>query len=266
MFAFRVACFLLPFGNIFHIVAYITFMKKYILCTLVMTLSILAVGITLIGGASQSNTVMATSVNQVQYSNITVTGVGVVHVRPDFANINLTVETRNRNLAEAQKENTQRVQRLIKMLGEQGISEDSICTSWFNIYPEHDYGHYDRVSGHRVSNQLNVKVRDINNVGKIIDLAAAIGVTSVGGVQFGISDNTSAYNAALVKAIESAEQKALLLSAVTDIGDIKIISVKETNYYGFGGYSYRSYSVDGTPIRSNDIEVTAHVEVAFGIV
>ncbi|MCL2375298.1 MAG: SIMPL domain-containing protein [Firmicutes bacterium] len=196
-----------------------------------------------------------------------VTGTGVVKAKPDFASISLSIETRSSNLEDAQRENTKIVENLIKMLKEQNINKQDITTNWFNIYPEYDYSLGQRLLGHRVSNQLSVKVRDIASVGKIIDLSIAAGANIISGVQFGVEDGSAAYNKAMVKAVETAIQKAVVLSKAAGFEDVKIVFVKETsvNYFGFGRHCYAgSYADSGhTIIMNNDIDITASVEIVF---
>jgi len=238
--------------------------KKY--CLSVIVLVIFVLGIAFIN-TSQAPSVNAFS-NNADFS-ITVTGTGIVSVRPDIATINLNVETKNKNLEIAQSQNAGIMKRLIDVLKQQDITEDDISTVWFNIYPEYDYnsGFEQRFSGHRVSNQLCIKIRDIASVDKIINLSTAAGATTVSGIQFGVENNSEAYNEALVKAIESAKQKAAVLSSVTDLNELRVVSVKENPVYhfGFGRYDrvISSESLGGASIMHNDIEVSATVEVVF---
>jgi len=249
-------------------------MKKHFFAPLMLVISVLALGLGIATNTNSLRTNFSTAASvtvSAHYGNIsqslTVTGTGIVKVKPDFATINLSVETKDKNLESAQKENAKIVERLVDALALQNISKEDIMTNWFNIYPEYDYNFGQRLTGHRVSNHLSVKVRDVENVGKIIDLATATGANIVSGVQFGIENNSAAYNEALIKAIDSARQKAAVLAAAADIGKIRIISVKETsfNHIGFARYDYSMPCFGGsTSILHNNIEVTATVKVVFG--
>jgi len=179
---------------------------------------------------------------------ITVSGTGTVCVPADFATINLSVETKGRNVEVVHRENDQIIQILIAALKEQNIDESDIATSWFNIYPNYE-------NNYTVSNQLSVKVRDTKNVGKIISIATAAGANNINGVQFGVEDNPAAYNLALTKAIEDAKRKAKVIANT----DLKIASIKE----GHNFCSYRSF--EGTPILGKDLEIVASVEITFDL-
>jgi len=248
-------------------------MKKYFLICVILLTTALAIGTTFFNAPHQVAACEVSGHQDKSSYEITVTGTGCIKTQPDFASINLNIETKNKNLERAQRENTTIVQRLIKVLNEQGISESDINTDWFNIYPEYDHHHHgNNLTAHRVSNQLTIKVRDINNVGKIIDLSTKAGATIVSGVQFGIEKNTHAYNTALVEAIQSAKEKAILVSTATEPGDLKVVSVKEifSNYSGYDNYYYGRYAycagdTNHTSILHNEIKVTATVEVKFKV-
>ncbi|MCL2371005.1 MAG: SIMPL domain-containing protein [Firmicutes bacterium] len=247
--------------NYLSIIAQISVMKKYVSISTALVVFIFVIGVAVV---NMPQMILAQAAGH--HYTITVTGNGVVKVNPDIATVNLSIETRNINREDAKSENTKIVQKLRKVLKEQNIIEQDITTNWFNIYPEYDWSSGQRFLGHKVSNQLSIKVREIKNVGKIIDLSTAAGATVVSGVQFGVEDNSTAYNEALIKAVESAKQKTTILTLAADFDDMRIVSVKETpmGYFGIGRYAAASeMSGCHTAILHNDIEVSATVEVVF---
>ena len=157
-----------------------------------------------------------------------VTGSATTMVQPDFATVSFSIETTNKNLEVAQKENSTIMQNIKSVLSTHNLSEQDLTTNWFNIYPEYNYnyGNQTQPTGHRVSNQLSLKVREIDNIGKIIDTLTASGANMISGIQFGIEDNSNAYNEALSYAVENAKQKAIVLSNA-NIDDLRIVVVKE---------------------------------------
>ena len=241
-------------------------MKKCIAFALIISALILTVTFS----PKTTPTSIEATVHQGKYS-VTVTGTGSVKVQPDFALISLTVETRAKDVIDAQRENSKVVQNLIRKLKEQNIAENDITTSWFNIYPEYHYYYENNQPGYIVSNQLSVKVQNINNVGSIIDASTSAGAKIISGVQFGIQNDTPHYNTALIKAVESAKEKALVMSVATNTGDIKVVSVKEIsmNYGGFERYTCTTLCSDkiiNTQIIHSEIEITATVEVVFNVI
>src|SRR5690625_4086195 len=70
---------------------------------------------------------------------MTVIGTGQLSMRPDSVNILLEVITHSENLQEAQRENTERTNRVIRALIQLGVSQENIQTSAFNIQPMYDF-------------------------------------------------------------------------------------------------------------------------------
>jgi len=257
------------FGIFFQLSTHNKTMKKSFI-TLAIAASALALAIAIALSISTSSVVPTHApLHQYNYSQkITVVGNSTVMVPPDFADISLSIETTHKTSEAAQKENTKIVVQLLKALDNQNISKEDIRTSWFAIYPEYDYSFgSQRHRGYRVSNQLSIRLRDTNSVGKIIDTATAAGANIISGVHFGIEDNSDAYSQALIKALESAKQKAVALSEAAGFGAMKIISITESsfNHVGLARMHYDvSCGASHTHILHNDIGVSATVEVTFG--
>lgn len=225
-------------------------MKKYILIAVVLLVSVGMMGMACVGGVGDVA--------------ITVTGTGSVRVQPDFAMINFNVESKHMNMKQAQEQNAQTMNNLVEILAEWGVEKTDITTNFFNVYPDYHYGMDRQLMGYVVNNQLGVKVRDIENVGKVIDAAAnLVGTVHVNGVTFGVEDNSAAYNEALVKAIYSAKEKASVLTRVANLSELRIVSIKENHspYFGFERYGLAEGA--GTSVLNNGVEVSATVEVIF---
>ena len=243
-------------------------MKKYLALTLALLALAAVIGIRSITGPSANALAVDNQNCQDKLcSEMSVTGTGRIKLQPDFASINLNVETSSKNLDEAQSSNASLVQDLMEVFKEHSIDKSDITTNGYYINPEFNYFNQGFVK-HKVSNQLKVKVRDIENVGKIIDAAVAAGANTVSGIQFGVEDSAAAYNQALAGAVEVAKQKAVVLSKASGFDDIKIVSIKEVsnNYWGFERFSMaNSVGAASTQIMHSEIEVSATVELVFEV-
>ena len=113
---------------------------------------------------------------------------------------------------------------VIAAVRDQGVAQEDIQTSDYSIYPEYDYsGQRERIVGYRVTNMLQVTVRDIDQSGAVIDAATAAGgdASQVGGVSLVIEDDAgliqqareSAWQDATVKAEQLAELAGVTLGA-----------------------------------------------------
>jgi len=195
---------------------------------------------------------------------VTVKGSARVAIKPDHAVFNVGVETIHASLSTAQTDNAKIINKLFSVLDKQGISKDDYNTNSFSVFPEQDYSSGKPI-GHRVSNSVVIKVRNIDKVGAIIDEVSSCGVNNIHGLHFAASDTADTYSRALVKAIEAAKQKAIVIFELSDTSKLTITKVKEltTNQ---GSFTFRSSDMplaadSEPPIQSGNTAVSAEVEI-----
>jgi uncharacterized protein YggE len=123
---------------------------------------------------------------------ISVAGTGEVYAKPDLALISFSVVIEAKTVGEAMSQNTEKMNNIISFIKEQGVENKDLKTTSFNIYPRYDY---DRTSsiypsgkrvlvGYEVIQQLEVKIRDLDKTGQIIEGAASAGANQAGNLQF----------------------------------------------------------------------------------
>lgn len=178
-----------------------------------------------------------------QFYTITIDGEGKVNAIPDIAQISLGVTTDNQKVAEAQKENTSKVNDLMKSLKAAGIDDKDIKTSNYNIYPKYDYTNgRQNLTGYTVSQSLDVKIRNLDSVGSIIESAGKLGANQVGSLSFTIDDPEVIKQQAREKALLNAKEKAGDLAKVAGVKLGKLVSFTE-NANSSGPIYYDSYKL-----------------------
>ncbi len=162
---------------------------------------------------------------------ISITGTGKVSAAPDMAYITSGVVTIERNAKEALAQNSNAMAALIELLNNAGIEERDIQTSNFSISPQYDYNNSPnnqppKITSYLVSNSLTVIVRDLDNLGYVIDQAVSVGSNSINSVSFAINDTSALLNEARKKAMQDAFEKANLYTSAANVtlGKIKYIS------------------------------------------
>lgn len=198
---------------------------------------------------------------------VSVQGEGVVTVTPDIALITLGVETSNKEMGIAQEQNKVKMNDIINALKAQGIAEKDIQTQNYSVYPDYQWENNSSVlKGYRVSNQVRVKVRKIDNTGRILDAIAAKGANIVNGIQFTIEDSGKAYEQALEAALENAQNKAKVMVGYFDIKNITPVTITEgsSGYYAPIYRDVKDEMADAaTPVMSGEMEIRASVSVTF---
>ncbi|MGI5853361.1 MAG: SIMPL domain-containing protein [Bacillota bacterium] len=203
---------------------------------------------------------------------IHVSGEGIVSVKPDMAYLSLGVETKGSTAKEAQQSNNKISSKLIEALKNMGIAEADIATQHLQLYPETRYDSKTNESvliGYRSSHILRVTVRDIDQTGAVIDALTNVGGNVVQNISFGISDDTSARDQAIEKAVKDATHKAEILarasgvklSGVMLISDSTVIAVQPLQNYR--KEMLTSVAAD-TQVAVGSIDVSASVQMVFG--
>lgn len=168
----------------------------------------------------------------VNIRTISVSGTGKVNVDPDTADVVLGVETTNTSLETAQTEVTRNLGSVTEVLTGAGVAAEDIVTSSYNIYPVPKYdrdGNYEGVSGYQVSATLTVTIRDITQVGAILDAAVEGGATGVFGVSFYVADPAGPAREARTLAVEDARAKADEYATASGVLITGVYSIVETS-------------------------------------
>ena len=173
---------------------------------------------------------------------ISIAGRGEVQAAPDMAVITSGVTSQGATAREALDANTAAMTELLDELKASGIEARDIQTTGFSVNPsyvysdERDSNGYSlppKVTGYQVSNTVTVVVRDLEDLGTILDRSVTVGANTVNGVTFSVADPTELYNEARQKAFADARAKAELYAetAGTTLGDLEAIRESQ----GFDG-------------------------------
>ena len=203
---------------------------------------------------------------------LTMSGVGSAQIAPDMAEITLGVVTEAKDAARAHADNAAqaaRVQNAVKALG---IAERDIQTTRYDFEPVYDVKDNGRsvTTGYTVTNAVVVKVRNLANVGKVIDAALANGANRVDSLEFSASDPRAAKNAALADAARDARSKADAVARALGVRIVRVLNV----YADAQSHTPRNYmpmmmakeAYDAaTPIAAGELSYEASVNISYVI-
>ena len=204
-------------------------------------------------------------------AGINVTGRGRVMGVPDTLTLQLGVSVVRPSVDRATADAAARAQAVIDAVKANGVLEVDIQTANYSIYPEYDYsGTTQRLTGYRVTNNLTIKIRDLDGAGAVIDAATAAGGndTVVNGLSFSIEDNQDLLDAARTAAWNDAEAKAEQLARLAGVRRGAAVSITESVDWSVPPILYERALAAGdmaTPIEAGQQEVTVVVTVTFAI-
>jgi uncharacterized protein YggE len=205
-------------------------------------------------------------------NRIYVTGSATIITSPDIAIAQLGVQTFNKELEPAVDENNTRTDAIIATLRAQGVDEKDMKTSSFNIYPQREYRDNENIYeivGYQVNNTLSVTLRDLDSVGKSLQMAITAGANNISGISFTLDDPEPVRNEARTKAIEDARQRAESMAEAAGVELGSVLNITETSSPGV--IISRDASYDETAIKSDvpvqpgELELTVQVSMTFAI-
>jgi len=237
--------------------------------------TIFIIGTLLIGAVllSACGQIEAQGVASTSERYIRVSGSGEVAVVPDIAYINIGVHSEAEDVSSALEANNTQAAELTEALKAEGIEEKDIQTANFNVYPQTRYDNMGQPVGtsYVVDNTVYVTVRDLANLGKMLDTAISAGANNIYGISFDIADKETVLAQARELAIKDAEVKAQSVAAIAGVtlGQILSIDVSTPTYtqpyfgYGMGGGTSRVET--SVPVSAGQIVVSYTATLNYAI-
>jgi len=207
---------------------------------------------------------------EVAYKNtISVEGEGKVYTKPDIALVNLSVVTEGREVKDVQEENTEKMNGVIDYLKEFGIEDKDIKTIRYQISPRYSYeqGRIPKIIGYEINQTLEVKVRETDEIGKILEGSVDVGINQVNSLSFKVDDEEPFKEEARKLAIEDAKEKSKKLASQLGVKLIKISGYNEGTSLDYS--IYRELGIGGgaeTPqIEVGENEIVVNVVLIYEI-
>ncbi|MGD8403935.1 MAG: SIMPL domain-containing protein [Anaerolineales bacterium] len=220
-----------------------------------------------------SPTIMADAAPPVRTLNVN--GTGQVFLSPDIAYIYIGVHSEEATAAEAVTANNGETQKVIEALKEAGIDAKDIRTTNFSIWPNQQYGPDGQPTSTRyvVDNSVFVTVRELDNLGDLLDSAIGAGANSVNSIQFDVADKTEALKKAREEAVKDAKEQAQELAdaAGMKLGEVQSIGFQDSgavpylNSYGKGGGGAVASEAAAVPIQPGQLTLTVNVSMSYEI-
>ena len=211
-------------------------------------------------------------------NTITVAGKGEVVVVPNIASISFGVTAENLDVAKAQSESAGKINKIITFLNTKGVDSKDIKTTNYNIYPRYDYiktsnmmyGGKQVLAGYTVSQNLEVKIRNIADAGTILTGVGEFGVTDISGLTFTLDQEDAKKLEARQAAIEDAQKQAKILAKSLGVKLGEITSFSENNaypmYYAKAMAAPMMDSAGVSPqIPTGENKITSNVSITYEI-
>ena len=237
-------------------------------------LALVAAGALLLAacGSGDGTLVSAAATDGAAANGINVSGQGKVTGQPDTLSVSLGISLLRPSVNQATADAAARATAVIDALKANGVAEADIQTANYSIYPEYDWsGEQQELLGYRVTNEVRVKIRNLDNAGTIIDAATAAGgdAATVNSLAFSIEDNSELLQMARSAAWADAEAKARQLAQLAGAELGAAVSITESISYDvvpiYYGERAAQDEAGATPIEPGTQDVTVNIQVTFRI-
>ncbi len=214
---------------------------------------------------------------------ITVSGDSEVFSPPDVANFTFSVVEVGKTNKEAQTKVTEKMDKALKAIKDLGIEDKDVRTVDYSAYPKYEYSNSictqfscppsrQTIVGYEVSQTISVKVRNVDDAGKVIDAATSAGASNVSGLSYSVDEPEELERQARKQAIDEAKAKAEVLAKDLGVRLVRIVNFSENGNYpipfykaelGMGGADAVSQPVPSLPTGEN--KITSSVTITYEI-
>lgn len=212
-------------------------------------------------------------------TTLSISAEATINREPDIAYINAGVQEERPTASEAMQAQAQSMTGVFEALEAAGVAKKDMQTSNFSLWPRYDYIETkqkdgtsrgeQRLAGYTASNQLTVKVRDLDNLGSTLDSLVKAGGNTFNSLNFALDDDSEVRDEARRKAMTDAIERAKLYADAAGLRVLRIVTVSESGNYNPPMPMVRmsamakaedSYS---TPTAGGEVGYTATVNVTF---
>jgi uncharacterized protein YggE len=201
---------------------------------------------------------------------IVVGGTGRVAVQPDVAELRLGVLTARPSVDAARSDAAATMAAILAAIEAAGVARRDVRTTLLSVQPRYDYrdGKPPTLTGYELANVVEVTVRDLAQLGDVVDGTLGAGATSMDGLAFRVADPAPAEREARRAAMAEARARADVLA---EAADLRIVGVADIVEGGPAGPPIPRMKAErmaiatdaATPVEAGTTEITVHVTVTF---
>jgi uncharacterized protein YggE len=210
-------------------------------------------------------------VNQNELRGLTkvlVTGDSIVQAQPDTAILTVSVVTQGRLALDAQQENANKSDAVVRALKSAAGAGAEVKTSGYSLQPIRVYkeGQPPTITGYEARNSVTVTMSDLTKVGAVIDATSQAGANDVAGISFTLRKDRPARDQALAEATREAVSKAQVIATALGGRVVRIVEVQEEGVdrprpIYEGGTLMMKTNAAPTPIEVGTLEITSRVQL-----
>ncbi|MDA7966691.1 SIMPL domain-containing protein [Ruegeria sp.] len=215
---------------------------------------------------------VATMPAHAEERRITVSGTGTALAVPDMATLTLGVTNQDKEASNAMQATSDAVAQILTRLDEMGLESRDVQTRDLSLSPVWSNsgissGSQREITGFVASNRVFIRVRDLNNLGQIMDAVIRDGANDFGGLSFSVQEPKPLEDKARADAVADARDKAeqLAQAAGVTLGQVVSISDQAGGIRPVAQMSRLAQAESGVPVAGGEVSVAVNVSMVFEI-
>lgn len=218
---------------------------------------------------------------------ITVSGMGEVYATPDIAELRATIVGESKDRSDSAAKQAEVKDKVLAVMSEFSIAEKDYKTEYIYTNPKYEWQRAQIycvtypcpqpegkqvITGYTTEEVLVVKVRNIDDAGKIYDAIVKAGAQNVSGPNMMIDDEDALRAQARKMAIDDAKMQASQLAKDLGVRKLRIVSFNEGGNYPMPMYAggdmmvrSKAESAPSTNISTGQNKITSNVTIVYEI-
>ena len=197
---------------------------------------------------------------------------GRVAQAPDIVDISGGVVTSAPTAAAALADNATRMTAVVAAVRKAGIADRDIQTSGLSLQPQYKYGDNQppTLTGYQANNTISIRVRKIDDAGKLIDTLVAQGANQISGPTFGIDKADAALDSARAQAVATGRTRADLYAKAAGLRVRRLVSISEGGAVEPGprpmvmmARADKIGAAPPTPVAPGEVELSITVQMVY---
>ncbi|MEM8979601.1 MAG: SIMPL domain-containing protein [Pseudomonadota bacterium] len=204
-------------------------------------------------------------------SKLTVSGQGEALASPDMAVVSLGVIAQARSAKAAMDQVSEQLGTILARLERTGIAARDLQTSDLRLSPQYarNTGNLEprRIVSYEAANTLSVRIRDLDQLGGVLDQALTDGANQLYGLRFEVAEPAPLIEEARASAVKDAVSKAKLYARAAGVELGRLLSLSEA-----GSVSPRAtpmmemrMAADAVSVAAGEVGLSARVTLVYEI-
>lgn len=191
---------------------------------------------------------------------ISVSGSAAVRVAPDEVYLTVGVDSRDKNLQVATRDNSERIAKALAVIRRYGIPEKSVQINYVDVQPDYDWQVSRTIPAAYVAHKsIGIKVTRLDTFEPLLTDLYAVGVNQVENIEFRNTDMRKHRDKARELAVTAAREKADALTSQLGVKRGRAIRISENSGWNWGGWSGR-YRNQGQLMQQNVVQAAPRSE------